>query len=46
MGAMGVIISGDSDERAKRIEPQQGEIAKFTTASTTQSTAWLDQNAA
>jgi hypothetical protein len=46
MGAMGVILPGDSDKRAKRIEPQQGEIAKFTTAATTQSTAWLDQNAA
>jgi hypothetical protein len=36
MGVMGVIVSGDPDKRPKRIEPQQGEIAKFTTAVTTQ----------
>jgi hypothetical protein len=46
MGVMGVLVSGDSDQRPKRIERQEGEIAKFTTSVTPQSTAWLVQNAA
>jgi hypothetical protein len=46
MGTMGVLLTGDPDKRPNRIEPQDGEVVKFTTAATTQSTAWLDQNAA
>jgi hypothetical protein len=46
MGAMGVLVSGDPDERPKHIKAQVGETARFTTAATTQSTAWLAQNAA
>jgi hypothetical protein len=45
MGAMGILVSGDSDQRPKRIERQEGEITKFTTSVTPQSTAWLVQNA-
>ena len=44
MGAMGVLAL-DSDKRPKRIEPREGEVVKFTTSVTPQSTAWLDQNA-
>ena len=44
MGAMGVLVS-DSDKRPKRIEPREGEVVKFTTSVTPQSTTWLDQNA-
>ncbi len=39
MVAMGVLVSGDPDKRPKHIEAQQGEIARSTTATTTQSTA-------
>ncbi len=45
MGAMGVLALGNHDRRPKKIEPQDGEVLKFTTAATPQSTAWLDQNA-
>jgi hypothetical protein len=45
MGAMGVLAPGNHDRRPKKIEPQDGEALKFTTAATPQSTAWLDQNA-
>ena len=45
MGAMGVLVSGDSDKRPKRIAPQEGESMKFTTSVTPQSTAWLDHHA-
>ncbi len=45
MGAMGVVAPGNHDRRPRKIEPQDGEVLKFTTAATPQSTAWLDQNA-
>ncbi len=41
MSVMGVLVSGDSDQSPKRIERQEGEIAKFTTSVTPQSTGWL-----
>jgi hypothetical protein len=38
MGVMGVLASGDHDKRPKRMEPQDGEVLKFTTTGTPQST--------
>ena len=40
MGAMGILnTAGEPDKRSKKIEPKDGEVLKFTTAVTPQSTA-------
>ncbi len=39
MGAMGILnTAGEPDKRSKKIEPKDGEVVKFTTAATQQST--------
>ena len=45
MGVMGVLAPDNHDRSPKKIEPQDGEVLKFTTTTTPQSTACLDQNA-